>query len=312
MEFFLCFLIAVVITGGRSASDIIHALKGTEPPHLAKTRLRAQPPARPDGQPHTATLGDLFRAYWGAAMSDAIAHRARVQRDKDARRRANADSRPVPAEHRRRTLAGWAKNLGRLIWEPVGEPRREQTPAPTVVPDPQQPTANPAGPDGNGIPQPRQPDRSDPPGPQRPAPDQDIDVPLDEPAPPPDTSNDTDSPTAGGVPNLEGETVNQHINTATSGPTSEVTGYRSAVAYAKAVAAAHQAHGGAESYIGSLSTMEFGPDIVASAQAAMEASRNAAEMWQQHADAMVSSNAAVNEAYMTSPSAANKQANLNE
>jgi len=94
--------------------------------------------------------------------------------------------------------------------------------------------------------------------------------------------------------------------------TSEVTGVKSAIAYAEAVAAAHEAHGSAEQYISSLTTMDVGKVDIAKVQVAQEASRNAAAMWKDAAEALTTSNAAVGEAYMTSPDAANKQAQTNE
>jgi len=92
----------------------------------------------------------------------------------------------------------------------------------------------------------------------------------------------------------------------------EVTGVKSAIAYAEAVSAAHAAHGGAEQYVTSLTTMEVGSADIAKVRAAQEASRNAAAMWKDAAEALTTSNAAVGEAYMTSPDAANKQAQTNE
>lgn len=104
----------------------------------------------------------------------------------------------------------------------------------------------------------------------------------------------------------EGETM-----TATT-QSGEVTGVRSAITYATAMAEAHQAHAGNEGYLTSLANMEVGPEDVSAAQAAMEASQNAAALWAAHAKGLADHNSAVAEAYATSPSAANKQAQINE
>ena len=65
----------------------------------------------------------------------------------------------------------------------------------------------------------------------------------------------------------------------------EVTGLTSAIAYAEAVAAAHEAHasGGGESYMASLGQAQVGPETVASAGRAQEMSQNAAAAWRNHA-----------------------------
>lgn len=124
MELLVCFLLAIVITGGRSASDIIHAAKGTTPPHLEKARLRAQQRATPvgtpqvlDGRPPKPRLRDYASVVWGDAMEDAIRHHDRVKAEKRTR------TRPAVRQRLRR--------LGDLLIRPVGEPR----PAAPVDPD---------------------------------------------------------------------------------------------------------------------------------------------------------------------------------
>ena len=112
-------------------------------------------------------------------------------------------------------------------------------------------------------------------------------------------------------------TTNEGDTMTTAQPTStqqsgEVTGVRSAIAFANAMADAHQAHASNEGYVGSLANMETGASDIAGAQAAMEASMNAAAMWRKHANDLQQSNSAVAEAYASSPQAANKHAQINE
>lgn len=65
----------------------------------------------------------------------------------------------------------------------------------------------------------------------------------------------------------------------------EVTGLMSAINYADAVAAAHDAHslGGGEQYRASLGQAEVGPETIQSAATAQEASETAAGAWRAHA-----------------------------
>jgi hypothetical protein len=119
MEFIVCMLLAAIFTGGRAASDIIHGVKGTTPPHLEKARLKAQRQpvkARRGRSPLAAgkpTLRDVAAVYWGDAMADAIAAHNRRRNDRGARVR-------TPLKER-------IKRFGLLLWRPVGE-----TP-PTVI-----------------------------------------------------------------------------------------------------------------------------------------------------------------------------------
>lgn len=101
-------------------------------------------------------------------------------------------------------------------------------------------------------------------------------------------------------------------NTMTTSQSGEVTGIRSAIAFADAMASAHSEHASNEGYLSSLGNMEVGAEDVNSAQAAMEASANAAAMWAAHSKGLASRNSAVSEAYSSSPGAGNKQAQINE
>ncbi|MCW6003834.1 hypothetical protein K1W54_04455 [Micromonospora sp. CPCC 205371] len=123
MELIVCFLLAMVITGGRAVNDGIHAWRGTEPPHLTKARLRAQktlataehPPSPRRGEPE-ATAGDVARAYWGGAMADLLEHREAAR----ARRKQNRAMREAGAEVPKRPWWQPLAALGRLLVEPVG------------------------------------------------------------------------------------------------------------------------------------------------------------------------------------------------
>lgn len=317
LELFLCFLIAVALTGGRSASDIIHAMRGTTPAHLEKARIKAQAEADRRAAltglngPVTATTGDVVKAYWGAAMADAIEYAGRAQKNRRTKQNTQPQAQP---------LAGSGSSTGPAPPEqPTKRPDGWQTPdttppqaTPTDRPQDTPPPA-PVNEDTSGKPTDTTNSDNVPPGTWTVGPNGER-IELNPTAPPPDNKHNDNAGTDAGTHNSEENPMTQP-NTNTSpaaGMPSEVTGYKSAVAYSKAVAAAHEAHGGAEGYLTSLANMEFGAEHVASAQAAMEASRNAAQLWQQHADNLVNANQAVNEAYMSSPSAASKQANLNE
>jgi hypothetical protein len=126
MELVVCFLLAMVITGGRAINDGIHAVKGTEPPHLTKARLRAERRARAAAsgtfsrsrvEPE-ATAGDVARAYWGGAMADLLEHREKARAKRAEANAARQAGTPAPAKR-----PWWQPlaALGRLIVEPVGE-----------------------------------------------------------------------------------------------------------------------------------------------------------------------------------------------
>lgn len=107
----------------------------------------------------------------------------------------------------------------------------------------------------------------------------------------------------------EGDPMAQTTTTQMSG---EVTGTRSAVVYARAMASAHAAHAGNEGYITSLANMEVGQGDISLVRAAMQASQNAAAAWSAAADSIERNNQRLREAYAQSPDAANKAANINE
>jgi hypothetical protein len=133
VEFIVCMLLASILTGGRVATDLIHGVKGTTPPHLEKARLRAQQQAarargrspRPgDDKP---TFADVARVYRGEIWRDAIDY---IERSKEEKRRQQAaDRTPRPdgevAPRVRPSFGERAKRLGKFIlngpekyWEP--------------------------------------------------------------------------------------------------------------------------------------------------------------------------------------------------
>lgn len=143
MEFLVCLWIASMLTGIRPFSDMVHALKGQEPPHLAKARLRAAQQAerlaakqaaaekrkvRPgEGKP---TLADVLGVYWGDAMADAISSHNQRRVDKAKRREAAATgtSEPSPGSRRPGRIARFAK----LLWEGSGAAEAATAPAAKV------------------------------------------------------------------------------------------------------------------------------------------------------------------------------------
>lgn len=132
MEFLVCMLLAALFTGGRAASDIIHAVKGTSPAHLERARLKAQNPKpvreRSPYAQDKPRLRDVAAVYWGDAMRDVIDAHQRRRAEKTAQRREDQsavhDGRPP-----RRLRPSWTvriKRAGSLLWN---GPRPAATPA---------------------------------------------------------------------------------------------------------------------------------------------------------------------------------------
>lgn len=150
MEFIVCMFLATILTGTRPIADMIQSLKGVEPPHLTKARLKAEQqaqkaaaaqakaesrPVRPgEDKP---TLGDLFRVYRGDAIADAIdlhnRHREQKQRDRDN----PPEQTPEPR------LPLW-KQIRDLLTHPVGDPKSDPTPGDTTEPPTTAPQTEPA------------------------------------------------------------------------------------------------------------------------------------------------------------------------
>ena len=129
-------LLASLISAARPASDAVHAIKGQEPPHLTKARLRAETQkaklaaqqakaekrrVRPaDGKP---TIGDVARVYLGDAFQDVIDAHDRRRAEKKAQKQENtqaiAEQRPA-----RQVRPGWKQRVARawqLLTGPVGD-----------------------------------------------------------------------------------------------------------------------------------------------------------------------------------------------
>jgi hypothetical protein len=174
--FIVVLALAAVLT--RGVTDGIHAVRGTEPPHLAKARIRAdQHVGNRAGSatpvPGRGTAADVWSAYWGGAMADIAAHRDRVRLQKQA------------GIHR-----SLLQRLQALRAATVGNP----DPAPPAVTlddlmGGQEPTLAPAAP---LTPPPCPPQPAPPATPVQTQPELDVvDVPLDEPTEP-TTTNTTE------------------------------------------------------------------------------------------------------------------------
>ncbi len=142
-------LLASILTGGRVATNLIHAAKGTTPPHLEKARLRAEQKAaaapRPAKQRSPYAEGkprvrDVAAAFCGDAMADAIDlhNRRRAEKAEAREKRAAGEpvAKPVPLR----------KRVADLLINPVGEPKQDDTTDPEAVSDPEPPLPPDSGP----------------------------------------------------------------------------------------------------------------------------------------------------------------------
>jgi hypothetical protein len=122
--FFLC----------RTAVDIAHAVKGTEPPHLVKARMKTQAaPSTKERSPYAAgkpRVRDVAAAMWGNALEDVLAASARRRVERAAQ---HAENEQAAAENReprriRPRLRDRAKRLWALVTggAPGPMPTREQ------------------------------------------------------------------------------------------------------------------------------------------------------------------------------------------
>jgi hypothetical protein len=136
MEFIACMLLASLLTGARPISDLLHLLKGEEPPHVKRARIRADrererlavKQARLENRrvrpgEDKPTWRDVARVYWGDAMADAIASHDRRRAEKQAQREENrqAGVENRPARNVRPSLKERLKRLAALLTRPVGE-----------------------------------------------------------------------------------------------------------------------------------------------------------------------------------------------
>ncbi|WP_250029845.1 hypothetical protein [Paractinoplanes maris] len=140
MEFLVCMLLASILTGGRIGADIIHAVKGTTPPHVEKAKLKAQQqpkagkPRSPyaDGKPR---LKDVAAVYCGDAMADAIDLHNKRREDKKAKKAAKA----AGQEPVKTGKSGFWQQFKEALVAPVGEkPANPPTEAPAPVAEPAQ------------------------------------------------------------------------------------------------------------------------------------------------------------------------------
>lgn len=104
--------------------------------------------------------------------------------------------------------------------------------------------------------------------------------------------------------------MTQATNTTTAAP--EITGIRSAISRVQQIAAAHAKAGADEGFLGSLNRMQVGDADQQAVRDALEASQTAAMAWAAAAESLTDHNLPLQEAYATSPQAANKHANTNE
>lgn len=142
MELLICLWIAAMLTGVRPVTDAIQAMKGVEPPHLAKARLKAERDkqklaadrARRDSRgvrpgEDKPTIADVARVYWGDAMADAIdLHNRRREQKKNPTPQAAGQ----PAAERLSLL----RQLKHLMLHPVGDPKPGPVPAEVTEPTP--------------------------------------------------------------------------------------------------------------------------------------------------------------------------------
>lgn len=283
--------------------DSQYARQGITPPSTSLVQkwldgriAKGKTPA--GAKPARYGMGSYFAQLWFALWED-LGDRHREQRDthKRAMADAKANNLPVPAKPSLadRVKAGW-----QWLIRPVGEPAASSggaepapaaaggaaDPAPMALADvmpapaadiPPSDRARTAcedcgqtltekdgqwtHPSSSGCP--RNPAATDPAG-----------------APAAGTDQGNDQGNDQGTEPTEGDSMTQA--TQQSG---EVIGLTSAIAYAEAVAAAHQQHStaGGEAYMTSLGTANVGPETIQSAGEAMEASANAAGAWQSHA-----------------------------
>lgn len=141
MEFFVCWLLAMAITGGRFGTDAIHAVKGTTPPRVERARLRERRErerrSAAGAKPAWSQRGPArryFAALWRDSWDTATAHHAKVVDEKRAGKRP--------------TVSARLGRLARLLWEPI--PSRDDKPKPAAVP-PSEGTAEDALPEGRSF-----------------------------------------------------------------------------------------------------------------------------------------------------------------
>lgn len=267
--------------------DSQYAKAGMAPPSarlvekwLDSRKARGLAPADATVKPYGSR--DYAKQRWSAIWED-LGDKHREARA--AAKKAKAEGRPVPkgTSWKDRILAAWR-------WEIPGRPRpAAPTPPPAAAPEV---TATPPADLGMRIACPdcgqtltdrdgtwTHPSSSGCPAAPAlsgdgAAPDADAGA-VEAAEPAPDRMEQPIDPT-------EGEPMTAPTQTPTQ--SGEVVGLTSAINYAAAVAAAHEAHtaAGGEQYRASLGEAEVGPDTIQSAAAAQEASQIAAAAWRTH------------------------------
>lgn len=264
----------------RSTEDVLHALKGTPNPRYELKKAKAK--AAGQAPPRQPRYGG--KEWFADLLSDAM-----VANTEKRRAKAKAKAQPVD-------------DMVDVVREPAARPPQWLTPDPhesdwlaegrRLCPRCKAGLLADLSNGGTACPVcDPPPDRDETPVPQQPTP-----------------QRTDDSPTARIYQFPNPKHVEKEITMANS----EVTGLSTAIAYADAVSKAHESFtsSGAEGYIGALEQGGNGPEVVASAREAMEASSIATEKWAAHRE-VLAQQMTVKEAYQSQPDAANKDFLLN-
>src|SRR4051812_20803822 len=131
MVFIVIALLAAAVCTIRPIADVLHTMKGAEPPHLAKAKLRATTQTQKLAAKQAATenrnvrpgedkpgLADVIRVYWGDAMADAIDAHNRRRAEKKAHQTGTPQTVPGSTEvvASRPSLIDRTKRFARLLW----------------------------------------------------------------------------------------------------------------------------------------------------------------------------------------------------
>jgi hypothetical protein len=277
--------------------DAEYAKRGETPPShrlvekwLEGRKARGQAPA--NARPAKYGMWRYFAQRW-QAMWELATQQHKLQHEQllQQRKAAAAAGQPPPVRRSRREQ--WKSAWQWLIEGVVAPPSGKTPPNPEPAPQPAEPAPATGGrwvacdkcgqtlvqraghwdhPSSAGCPADRQPSDEEP-----------TTAPNSEPEPTPEPEPSEAPASGSGYAPSEGEpmTASTPQSTQQSG---EVVGLMSAINYAGAVAAAHEAHslGGGEQYMASLAQAEVGPETIRSAGAAQEASQNAAGAWRAH------------------------------
>lgn len=271
-------IIAAVITAKLFGVDRQYAKRGQTPPGYRlierwldgrKARGQAAAGAKPAKYGMWRYVWQRWCALWEVLAKD---HEIRHQQYLKARAEALAAGKTPPA---RPTLKQQAVAAWQWLVDHVITPPKDKTPDKPVPPEPESTDGPRIACDRCGA---TLVDVDG--GRQHPA---GSDCPAAQPTDPVPAVTDTTSPAAPAAPApalSKGETM----TAPTTQQSGEVTGLMSAINYAGAVAAAHEAHslGGGEQYRAALGQAQVGPETLQSAGAAQEASEIAGAAWRAH------------------------------